>query len=1526
MAHLSHLFRNFEPIQNRVFLGENQDARREIRQEGREAIRDIREQTREKLESLKSEIEEQLQNFKDNVTIEYKAQRDDVKRKDLVEWMVRDALGQIPGAKARQFAREYIRKNLGPSVVKGVSEGDVLKIQRGRFSIIRNGSEIYGADITQWGKFDVETQGMKEAAARETTPAVEEATVEAAPQSVLKGQEIVTEKAHIKEVSGEGLTEQKEGAASLGVNVNSLKTTLDQLTLLGRKEGLKAILNGVLAKREDLRSEDANIYIVKGWSESLATAKINGQDYLVVDLNKTPEENIAAILAALETLPAQAEALAIPAEEAPLPTTAPNETLDLSQLQVEEALSSFTFNHRYELPEGIARWKNAEFADKFRELTNGEAIIDQLKVLGDLAGIGPMDAWGEMRQRHLESNVITLNEISAVIMGRSAEYSVMRYETVKKLIDKTNNPAKKEALENEKARWETFFIAAAKLGGYLADAMERDSRTLDYNRSGTETTFENKESPDVNTVRQLLGKYFDVTDTGPEFRGLKKGQVTMERYHGHADFSRVSGAAAMRYLEQKIFTRDADGVLQVNEASLNAEIKGLIEKGATLALKPIPNDLANINTSNLKDYLNRYGQYLVDGMALNFQTRLDRQMEFYEGALNIEDLVSGAAGQLGLDPAETQAFEEGVRTQYLAFAGLLMEGKQATAASLDAPFTIQLPNGRYITVSAGFGKSTGGIIPHSFGLHAGISGDIVRTAEGRLNLGAGVGAGFVEGQLAGATAEVGLTAEGNLDKRGEWKINFTGVAGVGVSPRVIGASLYLAAGFNRDPNASLDRRTEQSLEQQKVKIEKALTAYAELNPAGVDTMRRMIEQEIRNEEVEKTGTFQFLGISVGVVLTPVGPLPVFSLGLGVRGKTFALYQSQHPWVSMEDISSAAIQESLKLPAGTELTNVNRAEQTLRADQRDFEDFEQQGVKLTETTTKGTYLLEMPDAAGRISIYNDPRSGIKTEVGADGKVYMKIDESDSLVSVRHALHTTAFKSYGEVENHEIFITNGSGEGYDNESIRARTNDKIVWTQDRGVSTAAIEMQARDNGEARADTAARPEDVAREAALVEAIQRHGVLSEKLSAYFEQTNDLTQVNTERMAQIETWAKTYMKDRGDRLTYKQLSIDGKTTEIDAEIRKELGATLPEAELIFAHQSLMEASLAQVSQDPKERIRHVVEWNGKRLKESILKDVPSDQAERITRTVMAQIEKDLASPDIETNDFIPSGAHVLIEVGTERINGYRTAEWQDDGSLNTGFIMDEVSLSPETIQTKFGLNEEDSKVLIDHLQARLGNVDTENPRTLLESPLGRELVAASSVLFPDHVEAYITILEKLAKGEQPATEAEFDALTLLESAYKALEADGTWTSPDGVKATATGRESMALYKKCMNLTLIADVALTLEMPEKPVLGSRKIEFVKADMVDMLKGSKAVQVIGFGGSVAVGAPRPEPEVGEPERPEHPEEPKPEGEGGKEEGSGVGKGDVDDRNPGTGDQGTVTEPGDAPGNGGSAPADGERPTR
>ena len=1158
--------------------------------------------------------------------------------------------------------------------------------------------------------------------------------------------------------------------------------------------------------------------------------------------------------------------LAIPVDEVEnrpneIDAQAPSTPTEAQAEQAKETyhanLESFTSNKRYALPEQFKGWKDMDYAQTFRDLDNGVQAIDDLNALAKISGKnqGSMDLWNSIRKRHLNPNTISLSEITGAVLGRTPQGLRNRYERVVSMLSVAKEEDKAK-LEQEKARYDAFIATALDLVRIL------EANALHYTEDTELAQDAPQLTPDQQKAARILEALFPKMEKGPEFRGAKQGYVTMERYAGRVEGSaNYSPEAAYTYLYNTLFTRNEAGEMQFGPAEQEAfanRLEDLMKKGLTLlSAQKNAADLApytaltstDVIWENLETKLTdkKFQELIQAGMSVEFTQNYAEQRERIASS-PIDRAVEGAIAEFKLNPEDAARVREAVKMHYLATAGLLLNADDWSKVGPALDLNIPLTSGGRVVLHLGFNKNPygGTDLAQSFDFHTGISGTLPTKHEGSsITLSAGINAG-----TSGFTLGAGVDTRSRIGESA-YNIEGGGGVGVGVSPKMLGAALYASIGFSRDMGRVLEKKTEALAEERGDQMKQALEQLkAQVTPEVYAAMQRDIQglltRELGAQAIDQLADVQFLGLRLGVSVGTMGIVPIVGFGLAIKGKPYSLYSSPNGAVDLSQVAEADIRKALEDSTST-LQAVEGTQSNLTGIQeKGKESLAQQNLDVTEVAP-GLFRMDVAAANGSVDIYTAP--GIESFI-QDGVPHFRLDKTDTHISIRRVNTFTPFQSFGAVQHVEIFITGDSAAS--NESIKSSSKDRIHYMDVLGTRTEARIVQNRLEGQSSsfADIASLTpmEEAELKAQMLErTINDTQRISEKRAGISDRLDATTRQS------LRDIAKSIMALKDERIDYKNLS----TNALDVDgLKTLLTAKAPETNwedkdtFDFMVQALMEASLNDLGEDQTKRLEHITGWNQKRLTE-VLGD--ATLAKKVTEGLAAKLKDNPEFGKMELKD----GSIVQIEVGTEKINGYRTAIWEADGA-NDG-LLGGIKLDAATLQSELGLTQSEAKVTIQRLIDRTSPL-SEKPADLLASQLGRELLEIQALIFTTEE---ITALNTLATTEAAPTAEGIEKATYdkFRKILETLRAGQTWTNTDGSVKLSLDPEhthkTMGFYEKCMNFTVEMQEGLLVETTKtiqelEPI--TRTWTSAEADVTDQLLRTTGVRFHALGAGVAIKVP------------------------------------------------------------------------
>ena len=475
----------------------------------------------------------------------------------------------------------------------------------------------------------------------------------------------------------------------------------------------------------------------------------------------------------------------------------------------------------------------------------------------------------------------------------------------------------------------------------------------------------------------------------------------------------------------------------------------------------------------------------------------------------------------------------------------------------------------------------------------------------------------------------------------------------------------------------------------------------------------------------------------------------------------------------------------------------------------------QGLQLIPVETENgenRLRLRVTKVHGNVDIFTDNTSGIETYPSSKGDVFINIDEADK-ISIQRIDSYSQLRKGGGVLNTEIFISNDIRKPTElikrNSSGMIHTESNIASGQTLDAIFIPNSENAAGSFDSEADAKAAGIEINDLYADMQDVKAAGAEMDKALRSGEYESSLSE---DKRKELTKYAKEIVGD--DEKLYRRLSVDMKAEEITALILKNPNCqNLSPKEMTYMHQALMVASLAAPKKDA-EFVRHIQEWNRTAL-ESQLKDkgMKGVDAKNISTKIMKSYGESLtkwfAEGHAEENFgkfSIPSGAIVQIQVGTQKIEGYRQAFYQPEGSPA---ILGGVNLTDDVYLTgTMKLTPEEAKLFQDAMTARLSPMETTEQ--VLKSQLGLSVLSASEIIFGADKCRELTAI---VNNKDPQLRLGGSTLDEFLKLVHELREKGRVTRPDGMILNVNLTKEMGFYEACRNFTMVMDEKLSITVP-----------------------------------------------------------------------------------------------------------------
>ena len=465
-------------------------------------------------------------------------------------------------------------------------------------------------------------------------------------------------------------------------------------------------------------------------------------------------------------------------------------------------------------------------------------------------------------------------------------------------------------------------------------------------------------------------------------------------------------------------------------------------------------------------------------------------------------------------------------------------------------------------------------------------------------------------------------------------------------------------------------------------------------------------------------------------------------------------------------------------------------------------------------------LRVTKVHGNVDIFTDDATGIETYPSSKGDVLINIEEADQ-ISIQRIDSCSQMQKGGGVLNTEIFISDDMKKP--TELIR-RNSSGMIHTESNIASGQTLDAIFIPNSENAAGSFDSEADV--KAAGIEINDLYADMQEVKAAGDEMDKALRSEKYESGLSKESkeaiegtkdkpgYADIILSNPKEKLEYKKLSVAMDNDGLKGLIESNLpGVHLNPQETTYLHQTLMIKSFTAAKHDA-EFVEHIEKWNRTAL-ESQLKDKgmkPVD-AKNISTKIMSHYSESLTkwfAKGYDEANFgkfsIPSGAIVQIQVGTQKIEGYRQAFYQPEGSPS---ILGGVNLTDDAyLKGPMGLTDEEAKLFQDAMTARLSPMETTEQ--VLKSQLGLSVLSASEIIFGADKCRELAKIVSDPKHSTKGYEATFKEFNDL---VHELREKGRVTRPDGMILNVNLTKEMGFYEACRNFTMVMDEKLSITVP-----------------------------------------------------------------------------------------------------------------
>ncbi len=784
--------------------------------------------------------------------------------------------------------------------------------------------------------------------------------------------------------------------------------------------------------------------------------------------------------------------------------------------------------------------------------------------------------------------------------------------------------------------------------------------------------------------------------------------------------------------------------------------------------------------------------------------------------------------------------------------------------------------------------SADGAMAKSFKLPGGGTGSLGLASSGDLGFAASweqkVGAGSVvegggasigrSGLNVGTGAEVTIPASEIINGVAEHNVTVGGAAALSISKDPM-LALALSFGYKRNLDGTFEK-IKQDYEKNgalKEQIEAELAEYKktlidkyppELVEALLARAREFVKQNIGNEAVKDMPSIAITEekVGFGVGLSKDGVTAGAGIGFKVafRGQDEIVYCVPHQPNGGVNAELKLREEIAKETAGkgTEIfvagtltinpeggyTTISEAQ--MRSDELTGKNMElaKQGLQLIPIEVNGEHRLRLriTRVDGNADVFIDRDSQIEAYPGANGDAILNLEEAQK-ISVRRVDTKNPLRSHGGVLNSEIFISDNINKS--NEVIKANSPKMIHLEADivNGQMTRA-DVVTRMEG---ASTMFESEKAALDAKVhindlyadMQELHRAG---DNMKEALNSVKYPVGISEGKRAELDGYAKTIVGENPK--FYKQISVEMKADEITKLIKENPNcANLNGAEMTYMHQALMIASLAKAPHD-KAFVEHVKEWNRNALERQLnAKNVPD--AKNIAKKIMdfysSKIEASLKTEGSESGlkkTEIPNGAIVQIQVGTQKIEGYRQAFYQPDGAPEIMLAVD--LTNPAMLNNVFGDNGVGAKQAEDFVKALTDQLSplSEKPEELLRSQLGLSVLSASDIIFGANK---CKELAAIVRDPKDATSESFkDTYAEFEKLVHELRDNGKVVLPSGLILSVNTTKEMGFYEACRNFTMVMNEKLSITVPPALCVGTEIGTYIEGDRAPNYKE------VGFG--------------------------------------------------------------------------------
>lgn len=1002
----------------------------------------------------------------------------------------------------------------------------------------------------------------------------------------------------------------------------------------------------------------------------------------------------------------------------------------------------------------------------------------------------------------------------------------------------------------------------------------------------------------IEDVEQVAGLIFNKDDHGPEavrnffdiLFGERDGAIDMQTTYKKGDKSiqlAASGESAYVQLVASALEYGANGEAVVNKEKFAAKIndlkftgynnvyqsgdKELIKKCEAAGNEEITREfnMEDQNLSSLEADLIRYG--LQKSLDIKRIKESYEYKEMLEGLDPIRKEIMAKVIERApkLTPEEFKEAANVIEKQLFLLAGLKFSSKENRKGQVKSELT---------------SLSLGGEFDLAKGLKGAMNFDTSGNLKFELIAGGydknGVGIHNTLGARAGENGTgIGIGTELTipLDKYQEHNAYIGYSGGVNISEPAIGLAAYLGYRLNLDGTYERIMDKEYGAAELKSKLDHEISAaiYSEgasvpdeLKNALRDRAFEFAKMNMGNQSVDKMPDVAITDVGVSLGLKGFG----IAFRFAIKDKVYTMY-SIPPQPDVDEFANLQIKKDLEAKIsdlGTEVfvagqmtitpdgfITITEAEKKLNQLEALNAELAKQGLHLEPVEVEGAHRLRLKvsKSNGNVDIYTDKNSGIETIV-ENGVVYLNIGAQDQ-ISLRRVNTLSGLRDHNGVLNTEIFISNNLHNS--NQYIKHNSADFAHFEAGitEGQTTKAVLVEAKDGASATFKGIGGAEGIKEEEVkdLYADMQALEAAGDKMSEALRSAKYERGLSPEKRSELEAIAKQMLEKKSDRLEYKKLSTEMKAAEITAMVKEaNPDKEFSPAEMTYMHQALMIASLAKAPKNDEALIKHIEKWNQQALERQLLKQFKdlkiegaAENADSISKKIMAYYAEQIRSGQLSSS-AIEAGSIVQIQVGTERIEGYRQAFYQPNGQELSGAvgILQRQALNEASLMG-MGLSAQEAALFQQAVTERLSPIET--PEQLFKSQLGLSVLSAAELVFTaEHCTILANMLTNISKPKAEQKDVDYEdrnAYKEFSALVKELREKGE-ADKNGVHLSVKTTKEIGLYDACKNFTMVMNEQLSITMPvaegtdvQKYVQGKKNIHYTEFGLSTFIRFKKA---------------------------------------------------------------------------------------